>query len=133
MNKRSRKTKGLFHRLIALLLCCICLITAMPVSAIALETDIALVAEKIDTEKPTEEVIVEPEVTATVAPTPTALSNLEDMSVYGGNSDTADTLENRALQPETGISLAAIGGVDSITLEIGESATVKSNGRRLCR
>lgn len=100
MNKRSRKTKGLSHRLIALLLCCVCLITAMPVSAIALETDIALVAEKIDTEKPTEEVIVEPEVTATVAPTPTALSNLEDMSVDGGNSDTADTSENRALQPE---------------------------------
>lgn len=127
MNKRSRKTKGLSHRLIALLLCCVCLITAMPVSAIALETDIALVAEKIDTEKPTEEVIVEPEVTATVAPTPTALSNLEDTSVDGGNSDTADTSENRALQPETGISLAAIGGVDSVTLKIGDTATITSN------
>ncbi len=127
MNKRSRKTKGLSHRLIALLLCCVCLITAMPVSAIALETDIALVAEKIDTEKPTEEVIVEPEVTATVAPTPTALSNSEDTSVDGGNSDTADTSENRALQPETGISLAAIDGKDSITLKIRESATITSN------
>lgn len=127
MNKRSRKTKGLFHRLIALLLCCICLITAMPVSAIALETDIAPVAEKIDTEKPTEEVIVEPEVTATVAPTPTALSNLEDTSVDGGNSDTADTSENRALQPETGISLAAIGGEDSVTLNIDKSITITSN------
>lgn len=162
MNKRSRKTKGLSHRLIALLLCCICLVAAMPVSAIALETDIALVAEKIDTEKPTEEVIVEPEVTATVAPTPSAPSNLEDMSVDGGNSDTAletttgstkepvtestaeptgetttplipevmdtaDTSENRALQPETGISLAAIGGEDSVTLKIGESATITSN------
>lgn len=127
MNKRSRKTKGLSHRLIALLLCCVCLITAMPVSAIALETDIALVAEKIDTEKPTEEVIVEPEVTATVAPTPTALSNSEDTSVDGGNSDTADTSENRALQPETGISLAAIGGEDSVTLKIGEKTTIRSN------
>lgn len=127
MNKRSRKTKGLFHRLIALLLCCICLVAAMPVSAIALETDIAPVAEKIDTEKPTEEVIVEPEVTATVAPTPTALSNLEDTSVDGGNSDTADTSENRALQPETGISLAAIGGEDSVALKIGESKTITSN------
>ena len=162
MNKRSRKTKGLSHRLIALLLCCICLVAAMPVSAIALETDIALVAEKIDTEKPTEEVIVEPEVTATVAPTPSAPSNLEDMSVDGGNSDTAletttgsttepvteftaeptgetttplipevmdtaDTSENRALQPETGISLATIGGEDSVTLKIGESATITSN------
>lgn len=127
MNKRSRKTKGLSHRLIALLLCCVCLITAMPVSAIALETDIALVAEKIDTEKPTEEVIVEPEVTATVAPTPTALSNSGDTSVDGGNSDTADTSENRALQPETGISLAAIDGKDSVTLKVGESTIITSN------
>ena len=41
--------------------------------------------------------------------------------------DTADTSENRALQPETGISLAAIGGEDSVTLEIGKSATITSN------
>ena len=162
MNKRSRKTKGLSHRLIALLLCCVCLIAAMPISAIALEADATPVVEEIATEKPTKEVIVEPEVTATVAPTPTAPSNLEDMSVDGGNSDTAletttgstaepvtestveptgrtitplipkgmDTaniLENRALQPETGISLAAIGGEDSVTLKIDESATITSN------
>lgn len=127
MNKRSRKTKGLSHRLIALLLCCVCLIAAMPISAIALAADATPVVEEIAIEKPTEEVIVEPEVTATVAPTPTALSNLEDMSVYGGNSDTADTLENRALQPETGISLAAIGGVDSVTLKIDDRATITSN------
>lgn len=162
MNKRSRKTKGLSHRLIALLLCCICLVAAMPISAIALEADATPVVEEIATEKPTKEVIVEPEVTATVAPTPTALSNLEDTSVDGGNSDTAletttgsttepvtestaeptgetttplipevmdtaDTLENRALQPETGISLAAIGGEDSVTLKIGKSATITSN------
>ena len=162
MNKRSRKTKGLSHRLIALLLCCVCLIAAMPISAIALEADATPVVEEIATEKPTKEVIVEPEVTATVAPTPTALSNLEDTSVDGGNSDTAletttgsttepvtestaeptgetttplipevmdtaDTSENRALQPETGISLAAIGDKDSVTLKIGESATITSN------
>ena len=41
--------------------------------------------------------------------------------------DTADTSENRALQPETGISLATIGGEDSVTLKIGESATITSN------
>ena len=161
MNMRSRKTKGLSHRLIALLLCCVCLIAAMPISAIALEADATPVVEEIATEKPTEEVIVEPEVTATVAPTPTALSNLEDTSVDGGNSDTAletttgsttepvtestteptgetttplipevmdtaDTLENRALQPETGISPAAIGGEVSVTLKIGERATITS-------
>ena len=162
MNKRSRKTEGLSHRLIALLLCCVCLIAAMPISAIALEADATPVVEEIATEKPTKEVIVEPGVTATVAPTLTALSNLVDTSVDGGNSDTAletttgsttepvtestaeptgetttplipkvmdtaDTSENRALQPETGISLAAIGGEDSVTLKIGESATITSD------
>ena len=162
MNKRSRKTEGLSHRLIALLLCCFCLIAAMPISAIALEADATPVVEEIATEKPTKEVIVEPWVTATVAPALTALSNLVDTSVDGGNSDTAletttgsttepvteftaeptgetttplipkvmdtaDTSENRALQPETGISLAAIGDKDSVTLKIGESATITSN------
>lgn len=162
MNKRSRKTEGLSHRLIALLLCCVCLIVAIPISAIALEADAAPAVEEIATEKPTKEVNVEPWVTATVAPTLTALSNLVDTSVDEGNSDTApetttgsttepvteftaeptgetttplipkvmdtaDTSENRALQPETGISLAAIGGEDSVTLKIGESATITSN------
>lgn len=162
MNKRSRKTEGLSHRLIALLLCCFCLIAAMPISAIALEADATPVVEEIATEKPTKEVNVEPWVTATVAPALTALSNLVDTSVDGGNSDTAletttgsttepvteftaeptgetttplipkvmdtaDTSENRALQPETGISLAAIGDKDSVTLKIGESATITSN------
>lgn len=162
MNKRSRKTEGLSHRLIALLLCCVCLIAAIPISAIALEADAAPAVEEIATEKPTKEVNVEPWVTATVAPTLTALSNLVDTSVDEGNSDTAletttgsttepvteftaeptgetttplipkvmdtaDTSENRALQPETGISLAAIDGKDSVTLKIGESTTITSN------
>lgn len=162
MNKRSRKTEGLSHRLIALLLCCVCLIAAIPISAIALEADAAPAVEEIATEKPTKEVNVEPWVTATVAPTLTALSNLVDTSVDEGNSDTAletttgsttepvteftaeptgetttplipkvmdtaDTSENRALQPETGISLAAIGDKDSVTLKIDESATITSN------
>lgn len=161
MNKRSRKTEGLSHRLIALLLCCVCLIAAIPISAIALEADAAPAVEEIATEKPTKEVNVEPWVTATVAPTLTALSNLVDTSVDGNSDtapetttgsttepvteftaeptgetttplipkvmDTADTSENRALQPETGISLAAINGEDSVTLKIGERATITSN------
>lgn len=162
MNNRRRKTKGLSRWLIAWLLCCVCLIGAMPISAIALETNAAPVEEEIVTEKPAEDVTVEPETAVTVTPAPTALTNLADTSVDVGSSDTepetitdsgaksatettveptgepatsptpevmdtADTLENRALQPETGISLAAIGGEDSITLKIGESATVTSN------
>ena len=109
MNKRSRKTKGLSHRLIALLLCCVCLIAAMPISAIALEADATPVVEEIATEKPTEST---GETTTPLIP--------EVM-------DTADTLENRALQPETGISSVAIGDKDSVTLKIRESATITSN------
>ena len=162
MNKNSKKMKGFPKRLLALMLCCFCLMATVPISAIALDVGAAPVVEEIATEKLTEEIISEPEVTATVAPTPMALSNLEDTSVDGGSSDTAletttgsttepvtessteptgetttplipevmdtaDTLENRALQPETGISLAAIGGEDSVTLKIGESETITSN------
>lgn len=102
MNKRSRKTEGLSHRLIALLLCCVCLIAAIPISAIALEADATPVVEEIATEKPTKEVNVEPWVTATVAPTLTALSNLEDTSVDGGNSDTAlETTTGSTTEPVT--------------------------------
>lgn len=102
MNKRSRKTEGLSHRLIALLLCCFSLIAAMPISAIALEADATPVVEEIATEKPTKEVIVEPWVTATVAPALTALSNLVDTSVDGGNSDTAlETTTGSTTEPVT--------------------------------
>lgn len=102
MNKRSRKTEGLSHRLIALLLCCVCLIAAIPISAIALEADATPVVEEIATEKPTKEVNVEPWVTATVAPTLTALSNLVDTSVDGGNSDTAlETTTGSTTEPVT--------------------------------
>ena len=90
MNNRRRKTKGLSRRLIALLLCYVCLIAAMPISA------------------------AEPTGETTTPLIPEVM-------------DTADTLENRALQPETGISLAAIDGEDSITLKISESATITSN------
>lgn len=121
MNKRRRKTKGLSRRLIAWLLCCVCLIAAMPISAIALEAGATPIVEGIATEKPT--------------PTPTG-STTEPVTEPTGETttplipevtDTADTLENRALQPETGISPAAIGGKDSATLKIGESATITSN------
>lgn len=109
MNKNNRKKKGISKRVLALMLCCFCLLATIPISAIALEADATPVVEEIATEKPTEST---GETTTPLIP--------EVM-------DTADTLENRALQPETGISLAAIGGVDSVTLEIGESATVTSN------
>lgn len=67
MNKRSRKTKGLSHRLIALLLCCICLVAATPISAVALETDTAVTGTF--SEEPTEKITVEPEITVQPATT----------------------------------------------------------------
>ena len=170
MNNRRRKTKVLSRRLIAWLICCVCLIGAMPISAIALETNAAPVEEEIVTEKPTEDVTVEPETAVTVTPAPTALTNLADTSVDVGSSDTElETItdsgaksvtetttqpatettveptgepatsptpevmdkkavsDNTAVSLATDISLAAIGGENSITLKIGESATIISN------
>ena len=166
-------------RIIAAVLCMV-MVLCSNISALAGEelfTDTPATVEEMSSESAAVS-DAEPEVTATVAPTPTALSNSEDTSVDGGNSDTAletttgsttepvtestaepvtestaepvteftaeptgetttplipevmdtaDTSENRALQPETGISLAAIGGEDSVTLEIGKSAIITSN------
>ena len=158
-------------RIIAAVLCMV-MVLCSNISALAGEelfTDTPATVGEMSSE-PAAVSDAEPEVTATVAPTPTALSNLEDTSVDGGNSDTAletttgsttepvtestaepvteftaeptgetttplipevmdtaDTSENRALQPETGISLAAIGDKDSVTLKIGESTTITSN------
>ena len=158
-------------RIIAAVLCMV-MVLCSNISALAGEelfTDTPVTVEEMSSE-PAAVSDAEPEVTATVAPTPTALSNSGDTSVDGGNSDTAletttgsttepvtestaepvteftaeptgetttplipevmdtaDTSENRALQPETGISLAAIGGEDSVTLKIDENATITSN------
>ena len=170
MNNRRRKTKGLSRRLIAWLLCCVCLIGAMPISAIALEANAAPVGEEIVTEKPTEDVTVEPETAVTVTPAPTALTNLADTSVDVGSSDTEletitdsrakpatetttqpatkttveptgepttsptpEVMDKKGVSDNTAVLLgtdtnpAAIGGEDSITLKISESATITSN------
>ncbi len=52
MNKRSRKTRGLPLRLAALLLCCVCLVSVVSVSVIALEAEASPVTE--ETTAPTE-------------------------------------------------------------------------------
>ena len=78
MNKKSRKTKGLSHRLIAWLLCCVCLIGAVPLSAVALEANAAAVEQ-------TEEITVETDVTAAVTPAMTALLNSEEPSTDAGD------------------------------------------------
>lgn|GEM_PF-5194679 len=91
MNKRSRKTKGLSRRLIAWLLCCVCLLGAAPISAIALEASATPVVEETATIEPTEEVTVVLE--ATAAPTPTALSDSEDTSVDVSGSEAETTAE----------------------------------------
>lgn len=73
MNKRSRITKGLSHRLIAVLLCCVCLLAASPVYAIASEADPAPAVEEAAVEKAVEtpaepETPENPEVPETPAP-----------------------------------------------------------------
>lgn len=95
MNKRSWKTKGLSRRLIAWLLCCVCLLGVAPISAIALEADATPVVEETATVEPKEEATTAPEVTATASPTSTALSISTDTSVEIDSSETetpADTV-----------------------------------------
>lgn len=158
MNKKSRKTKGLSHRLIAWLLCCVCLIGAVPLSAVALEANAAAVEQ-------TEEITVETEATAAVTPAITALLNSEEPSTDAGDftpepetslgPTTVPTTENTtepateagteistsptptAMAPgnmlggvatlaDTGIAPASIGGMENITLEIGETQIITS-------
>ena len=92
MNKRSRKTKGLSHRLIALLLCCVCLLAAMPAGA-AFATDAAPSVVESVAEQPTEvssvpeaqesaapaapEVSAEPSVEPTAEPSAEPTSKIE--------------------------------------------------------
>ncbi len=87
MNKKSRKTKGLSHRLIAWLLCCVCLIGAVPLSAIALEVDAASETEIAAIVEPMEKDTIEPELTVAVTPAIPALSNLEEPSDDTGDSN----------------------------------------------
>ncbi len=54
MNKRSGKTNGLAQRLLALLLCCVCLVAIMPVYAIASNAEAAAVNSVTETETATE-------------------------------------------------------------------------------
>lgn len=104
MNMRSRKIKGKSRRLIAWLLCCVCLIGAVPLSAIAIEADAASEVEIVTPAEPLEEVTVEPELTTTVTPAATALLNLEDTSLDIGSSNP---------EPETTMSSTAVPTMDS--------------------
>ena len=97
MNKRSRKTKGLSRRLIAWLLCCVCLAASMPMSAIA-EEDEALVleetalVEETTLVEPTEEASVVPEETA-APPAETEPLDSEDTTVDTGDVETEKPTE----------------------------------------
>lgn len=104
MNKRSRKTKGKSRRLIAWLLCCVCLIGAVPLSAIAIEADAASEVEIVTPVEPMEEVTVEPELTTTVTPAATALLNSEDTSLDIGSSNP---------EPEITMDSTAVPTMDS--------------------
>ena len=63
MNKRSGKMRWFSKRLIALLLCCVCLVAIGPISAIALETD-SSAAENAGAENQTDEIVSSSEIEA---------------------------------------------------------------------
>lgn len=66
MNKKNRKTKGFSHRLVALLLCCACLFSVTPISAIALGEEAAPAASVAEAqpEEAAELQVAEPEAEA---------------------------------------------------------------------
>lgn len=54
MNKNSKKMKGLPKRLLALMLCCFCLMATVPISAVALETGESQITEESTFEQQSE-------------------------------------------------------------------------------
>lgn len=54
MNKNNRKKKGLSQRVLALMLCCFCLMATIPISAFALETGETQIAEESISEQQSE-------------------------------------------------------------------------------
>lgn len=98
MNKRSRKTKGLSHRLIALLLCCVCLLAAMPAGA-AFATDAAPSAVESVAEQPTEVSSV-PEAQESAAP------DAPEVSAEPSVEPTAEPSAEPTSKIETGEKLA---------------------------
>ncbi len=104
MNKRSGKMKGFSKRLIALLLCCVCLIAIGPISAIALETD-SSAAENVSTESQTDEIVPSSEIEAAEATvTPTFYDELmaasSNQSIYELIADDANYDKASALTVE---------------------------------
>ena len=54
MNKNNRKKKGLSKRVLALMLCCFCLLATVPISAFALETGETQITEERISEQQSE-------------------------------------------------------------------------------
>lgn len=73
MKKNRKKMKSLPQRLLALILCALCLMTLVPTSAVVLGVGAAQAAEE-----PTAEATAASEPTAAISPAPTEPSNLEE-------------------------------------------------------
>lgn len=78
--KSSKKMKAFSSRLLALMLCCVCLVGVLPVTAFATEADTAPVVEDIVTEQPVDDVTLDVDTDLALTPLPAALMSLEDDS-----------------------------------------------------
>lgn len=73
MNRNKKKTKGIPKKLLALMLCCFCLVTAMPISAATPEPEATPAVETVvEQPTPSAESIPTAEATPTAETTPTA-------------------------------------------------------------
>lgn len=105
MNKRSGKTNGLAQRLLALLLCCVCLVAIMPVYAIASDTEAAAAAGNSVTETETAaETDKQPADENKIDNTSAETISEEDEKTDSTTSENTEVTENNSVTGEDTVS-----------------------------
>ncbi len=105
MNKRSGKTNGLAQRLLALLLCCVCLVAIMPVYAIASDAEAAAAAGNSVTETETAiETEKQPADENKIDNTPTEIKSEDDDKTDSTTSEDTGVTEDKSVTDEDTVS-----------------------------
>ncbi len=105
MNKNNRKKKGLSKRVLALMLCCFCLLATIPISAFALETGETQIAEESISEQQSE--------ISSEAPLSLSSETSESQTEADTQQSTSDEIIEPILENETDTEVEA--EVDSET------------------
>ena len=103
MNKRSGKTNGLAQRLLALLLCCVCLVAIMPVYAIASDAEAAAVNSVTETETATESE-KQPADENKIDNTPAEIKSEDDDKTDSTTSENTEVTDEKSVTDEDTVS-----------------------------